>query len=204
MGYTGRINAEEYAAKKAKRYSPDDTIGKTGIEQTFETELRGAPELKKVRVDNRGVKIGESVLRKAQPGHDVQLTIDIDAQKIAEESLEQGMEGSRRLIDPDHGSYYQATGGAVVVLDARTGAVVALASAPTFDPNKIVTGGLPPEYLDPNGSLPLIDRALSPYAAGIDVQALLGDGHAEVRHSDGRRDLLRPGLLRVRERSAPL
>ena len=103
----------------------DDVIGKSGIEQTFETELRGKPELKKVRVDNRGIKIGESVVRKAQPGHDVQLSIDIDAQKVAEDSLAQGMDGARRLIDPDSGRYYQATGGAVVVLDARTGAVVA-------------------------------------------------------------------------------
>ena len=119
-----------------------------------------------MQVDNRGIKIGESVVRKAQPGHDVQLSIDIDAQKVAEDSLAQGMDGARRLIDPDSGSYYQATGGAVVVLDAHTGAVVALASAPTFDPNVIVTGGLPPDYLDPNGPLPLIDRALSPYAPG--------------------------------------
>ncbi|MEX1009508.1 MAG: penicillin-binding transpeptidase domain-containing protein [Acidimicrobiia bacterium] len=166
LGYTGRINAEEYNDKKAKGYTADDTIGKAGIEQTFETELRGAPELKEVRVDNRGVKVGESIVRQAEPGHDVQLAIDIDAQKVAADSLEQGMQGARHLIDPDGGGYYQATGGAVVVLDARTGAVVAMASAPTFDPNVIVAGGLPAEYLDQNGSLPLIDRALSPYAPG--------------------------------------
>ncbi len=86
---------------------------------------------------------------------------------------QQGMEGARRLVSPE-GGYYQATGGAVVVLDARTGAVVALASAPTFDPNVIVTGGLPPEYLDPNGSLPLIDRALSAYAPGSTFKLFSG------------------------------
>lgn len=166
LGYTGQINAEEYAANKSKGYQMDDTIGKSGIEQTFETDLRGTPELTRVRVDNRGIKIGESVIRKAQPGHDVQLNIDIDAQKVAEDSLQQGMDGARHLVDPDHGRYYAASGGAVAVLDAQTGAVMALASAPTFDPNVIVTGGLPPDYLDPNGSLPLIDRAVSPYAPG--------------------------------------
>jgi penicillin-binding protein 2 len=166
LGYTGQINAEEYQANKANGYQQDDMIGKSGVEQTFETDLRGKPELKKVRVDNRGIKIGESIVRKAEPGHDVQLSIDLDAQRVAEDSLAQGMDGARRLIDPDSGSHYAATGGAVVVLDAHTGAVVALASAPTFDPNVIVTGGLPPDYLDPNGSLPLIDRALSPYAPG--------------------------------------
>ncbi len=118
LGYTGQINAEEYEARKADGYQMDDIIGKSGIEQTFESDLRGKPELKKVSVDNRGVKIGESVTRKAEPGHDVQLNIDIDAQRIAEDSLAAGMEGARRLIDPDSGSYYQATGGAVAVLDA--------------------------------------------------------------------------------------
>jgi penicillin-binding protein 2 len=166
IGYTGRINADEYTTRKRKGYAVDDTIGKTGIEQTFESELRGSPELKRIRVDNRGVKIGESVIRKAKPGRDVQLSVDIDAQKIADESLDQGMNGARRLVDPDSGTFYKATGGAVVVLDARTGAVVALSSAPRFDPNVVVMGGLPPEYLDPDGALPLINRALSGYAPG--------------------------------------
>jgi penicillin-binding protein 2 len=165
VGYTGRINAEEYAARKSDRYAVDDEIGKSGIEQTFESELRGEPELKRVRVDNRGLKVGESVVRKAEPGHDVQLSIDIDAQRVAEQSLEQGMEGSRHLVSSE-GGYFQATGGAVVVLDTRTGSVVALASAPTFDPNQLVMGGAPFSYFDPNGELPLIDRALSGYAPG--------------------------------------
>ena len=174
LGYTGQINADEYEANKANGYQMDDVIGKSGIEQTFESDLRGKPELKKVRVDNRGIKIGESVTRKAEPGHDVQLNIDIDAQRVAEDSLAQGMDGARRLIDPDRGGYYEATGGAVAVLDARTGAVVALSSAPTFDPNVIVAGGLPPEYLDPNGPLPLIDRALNPYAPGSTFKLFSG------------------------------
>ncbi|HEY7105888.1 MAG TPA: penicillin-binding protein 2 [Acidimicrobiia bacterium] len=166
IGYVGRINAQEYKANKSKGYSVDDEIGKTGIEQTFESELRGKPEVKEVRVDNRGLKVGERVIRKAQPGHDIQLSIDIDAQKVAEDSLEQGMEGARRLVSPDNGNFYEANGGAVVILDARTGDVAALASAPTFDPNQISMGGAPPSYFDPNGDLPLIDRALSPYAPG--------------------------------------
>jgi penicillin-binding protein 2 len=166
LGYVGRINAEEYAAKKADGYTVDDTIGKTGVEQSFEAELRGKPEVRRVRVDNRGVKIGESVVRTATPGQDVQLAIDIDAQRVAEESLAQGMEGAGRLINPDFGDHYKATGGAVVVLDARTGGVVAMASAPTFDPNQVVLGGAPASYFDPNGGLPLINRALNSYAPG--------------------------------------
>ncbi|HXY94012.1 MAG TPA: penicillin-binding protein 2 [Acidimicrobiia bacterium] len=159
IGYTGQIDAQEYAARKNQGYSPDDTIGKAGIEQTFESQLRGTSELKRVRVDNRGIKIGETVIRKAQPGHDVQLSIDIDAQRVAEDSLAQGIDGARA-------KGFEASGGSVVVLDARTGGVLALASAPTFDPNQIVAGGAPASYFDPNGELPLIDRALSPYPPG--------------------------------------
>ena len=166
VGYTGQIDAQEYAARRNKGYAVDDTIGKTGIEQTFESTLRGKPELKKVRVDNRGVKIGETVVRRAQSGDDVQLSIDVDAQIVASDSLQQGMDGARQLIDPDHGGYYKATGGAVVVLDARSGEVRALVSAPSFDPNALVMGGAPSEYFDPNGDLPLIDRALNGYAPG--------------------------------------
>jgi penicillin-binding protein 2 len=166
IGYTGRINAEEYGTYKSKGYAVDDQIGKTGIEQTFESELRGKPELKRVRVDNRGLKTGESVIRRAQPGHDVQLSIDVDAQRVAEDSLQQGMDGARRLVSRDTGGFFEANGGAVVLLDARSGAVAALASAPTFDPNQISIGGAPPSYFDPNGELPLIDRAVSPFPPG--------------------------------------
>jgi penicillin-binding protein 2 len=166
VGYTGQIDAQEYATRRNKGYAAEDTIGKTGVEQTFESTLRGKPELKQVRVDNRGVKVDETVLRRARPGNDIQLSIDIDAQVAAAQSLQQGMEGARQLIDPDHGGFYDATGGAVVVLDARSGEVRALVSAPSFDPNALVMGGAPPEYFDPNGELPLIDRALNGYAPG--------------------------------------
>ena len=139
-----------------------------------------------MKVDNRGIKIGESVLRKAEPGNDVQLNIDIDAQKVAEDSLAQGMDGARHLIDPDHGGYYVASGGAVAVLDARTGAVVALSSAPTFDPNAIVMGGAPPVVLRPEWGAAAHQSRAQPLRTRVHLQALHRDGHVEVRHSHRR------------------
>ena len=118
MGYVGRINPEEYAARKVEGYANDDIIGKDGVEKLFESELRGTPELERVQVNNRGLAIGSQVIRKAQPGHDVQLTLDIDAERMAEQSLQQGIDGARGTASPRRG--------AVVVLDARSGAVVAL------------------------------------------------------------------------------
>ena len=74
------------------------------------------------------------------------------------------MDGARTLVDPDSGNYYAANAGAVVVLDARTGSVVAMASNPSFDPNDFINGDADKYFKDPN--FPLINRALNAYAPG--------------------------------------
>jgi penicillin-binding protein 2 len=159
VGYVGRIDETEYEARKADGYQRDDIIGKAGAEKIFETELRGTPELERVQINNEGLVIGSSIVRKAVPGRDVQLTVDDGVQRIAETSLQQGIDGAR-----SNGK--TANAGAVVVLDARTGAVVALASNPSYDPNLFAQGTAPDAWFDQNGPLPLIDRALNPYAPG--------------------------------------
>jgi penicillin-binding protein 2 len=169
VGYVGQINADELAARTGEGYTADATIGKAGIEATFESELRGTPGLDKVVVDNQGRAIQTVEVRKPAAGHDVQLSVDIATQGIAEESLQQGMEGARTLVDPDSGNYYKANAGAVVVLDARSGAVVAMASNPTYDPNSFVAGSGDQYLKDPNH--PLIDRALNGYAPGSTFKA---------------------------------
>ena len=145
-------------------------------------------------MNNRGLAIGSQVIRKAEPGHDVQLTIDIDAQSIAEESLQQGIDGARSNGKP-------ATAGAVVVLDASTGAVVALASNPTFDPNRFADGTAPDEWLDPHGALNTFDRAFGAYAPGSTFKMITAvaqlQGPDPVRPAD--ETLLRRRLLQVRE-----
>ncbi|HEX9505291.1 MAG TPA: penicillin-binding transpeptidase domain-containing protein, partial [Acidimicrobiia bacterium] len=166
LGYIGSINADELEVHRSDGYTSHDVIGKTGVEQTFESELRGVPGLEKIEVDSRGNQSEPVVVRKPQAGHDVQLTINIDVQKSAEQSLQQGIDGAMRLVDPDSGTYYRANAGAVIVLDARTGSLVAMASNPTYDPNQLTAGTVSKDFFDPNGSLQLIDRALNPYAPG--------------------------------------
>ncbi len=164
LGYIGKVNKDELRARPGQGYATDDVIGKDGVELTFESELRGRPGVDKVEVDNRGQVTDVVTARDPVPGNDVQLSLDLDVQTVAEESLQQGIEGARSLVSRDSGNYFDPKGGAVVVLDGRTGQVVALASAPTFDPNDFI-GGDSDHYFDDPLS-PLIDRALSPYAPG--------------------------------------
>jgi penicillin-binding protein 2 len=164
LGYVGRINGDELAAHKGDGYQPSDIIGKIGLEKMFESELRGTPGVDKVEVDNQGRAVNVVEVKKPVAGHDVRLTVDLPTQQIAETSLAQGMDGARTLVDPDSGNYYAANAGAVVVLDARTGSVVAQASNPSFDPNDFVKGDADKYFQDPNH--PMINRALNAYAPG--------------------------------------
>src|SRR4029078_1118654 len=96
----------------------------------------------------------------------VQLTLDIDVQRVAEESLTVGMRKAGQLKDPtikDRFKTYSAKGGAAVVLDASGCSLIALASAPTFDIREF-SDGIPVEKYtalnDPKSNFPLLDRAI--------------------------------------------
>lgn len=166
LGYVGAINAQEQKLHKDEGYGPEDVIGKDGVEQTFESQLRGKARVRKLEVDSRGRFVREISDTAAVAGNDVQLTVDLDMQRIAQESLEQGMRAAGGLKNPGEKSRFEtfkATGGAAVVLDARDGSVVALASAPAFDVTKF-TDGIPVEEFkaltDPSSNYPLLDRAI--------------------------------------------
>jgi penicillin-binding protein 2 len=104
---------------------------------------------------------------KPKPGHDVKLTIDLDVQKLAEDSLGQGIAAARATQDKSDKKGFtklKAPAGAVVVLNASDGSVVAMASNPSYDPNAF-TNGIPTpiwdQLNDPNNHYPLVDRAIS-------------------------------------------
>jgi penicillin-binding protein 2 len=170
LGYLGQVNADDLAAHKDEGYDARDSIGKTGIEQIFESELRGTPGKEKVEVDNQNRAVNKVEVEKPVAGHDLRLTVDLGAQRIAEESLAQGMDGARSIFDRESGSRFAANAGAVVVLDARTGAVVAMASNPGFNPNDFISGNGDQYIEDP--ALPLLNRALNPYAPGSTFKAI--------------------------------
>ncbi|CAA9263532.1 MAG: Peptidoglycan D,D-transpeptidase MrdA [uncultured Acidimicrobiales bacterium] len=170
LGTVGEINDEELGPRKAAGYKAGDTIGKSGIELTYETDLRGEPEISKLEVDSVGRVQRSLGGQPAVQGNDVRLTIDLDIQRAAEDSLAQGIVLARKSTDFLTGKPFLAPGGSVVVTDPRNGSVLAMASNPAFNPNEF-TNGISvrrfAELNDPAGHYPLNNRAIQGlYAPG--------------------------------------
>ncbi len=153
FGYVGRINAEEYAARKSAGYNPSDLIGKDGLELMWEEVLRGVGGGRKVEVNAQGEEVGVAGEQAAIPGKGLVLTLDANLQKAAEDALVAQIAVSRSIGEP-------AKGGGVVVLDIRSGAVLALASTPSYDPNAFAGGISAKDWsaLLTNPDKPLTDR----------------------------------------------
>ncbi len=104
-------------------------------------------------------------------GHDVRLTVDLPIQHVAEESLTQGMDGARTLVDNQTGQLLPRRTRVRSSCSTRAPAsVVAMASNPSFNPNDFISGNSDQYFKDPDNP-PLLNRALNAYRAGIDVQA---------------------------------
>jgi penicillin-binding protein 2 len=116
LGYTGEMNDEELEKRKAEGYRLGDIVGQMGIEESYEQLLRGEWGGQQVEVDGAGQVLRILGEKDAKSGKDVQTTLDLTVQKAAEAAL-----GNRK--------------GAIVALDPNTGAVLAMVSRPTFDPN---------------------------------------------------------------------
>ena len=162
LGYVGEINDRELDSRKAKGYRPGDPIGKSGVELAYEDDLRGSPEVEKLEVDAQGRVLRSAGKQPAVQGHDVVLTIDLDIQKVAEEGLQQALEAARATRDNDSGKAFVAPAGSVIVSDPHDGSVLAMASAPTYDPTQFIDGISQQAFAqlqDPAGHYPLNNRA---------------------------------------------
>ena len=142
LGYVGEVSQGELDAKP-RLYRPGDKVGKAGVEATFDEHLRGDTGEAQIVVDSRGVpKSGVQPSRDARAGRTVRLTIDIGLQRAAERALRYGI---RTAIDNDS---FNADGGALVALDPRDGAVLAMASTPTYTPS-VYVGRVDPKKIEP-------------------------------------------------------
>ncbi len=168
LGYIDTVTAEELEAREnhPKRYSTVDEIGKSGVELAFEDILRGNPGWREIEVDNVGNVVRERGYRPPQPGTDVVLTIDADLQQFVEDELLRGLLEARERQDEsveERFVTYPAPAGAVVVLDPRTGNILAMASYPDYDP-RVFIGGISEDefaaFLHPASHAPLNNRAI--------------------------------------------
>ncbi|MEA3020179.1 MAG: penicillin-binding protein 2 [Actinomycetota bacterium] len=142
LGYVGEINQDELDAH-AGQYQLGDTIGKAGVERVYEDDLRGRSGQERIEVDADGVPIRVLSRRPPVQGSDVVLSLDIDVQRVTEDALAQGLLAARGRKFEENGKtigLLRADAGAAVVLDAKEGTVVAMASYPTFDPSQLVNG----------------------------------------------------------------
>ena len=151
IGYEGRINEGEYAGLKSEGYLPTDAIGKTGVEASYEKQLRGEYGKKQIEVDAFGRE--QTVLASDDPvqGEDLTLTIDAKLQAAAEASLKASAARNGRGR------------GSAVALDPKTGEVLALVSWPSYDANEFARGITTKEYqkLTEDANHPLFPRAVS-------------------------------------------
>lgn len=127
LGRIGLMNAEEYEIYKEKDYAMDAYVGKEGLERAFEDDLHGTDGLRVTTISADGTVLEEYYKTMPQAGKNIELTIDIDLQKVSEDALEAHILSLRE----DDGD---AEGGAVVVQEVKTGQILACASYPTFDP----------------------------------------------------------------------
>jgi penicillin-binding protein 2 len=146
VGHIGRINQREVEqlekSSRLANYRGSDYIGKTGLEQSYETALHGTTGIEEVEVDSGGRAVRVLSRTPPVPGNNLVLNLDAQLQEIAYQAF-----GERR--------------GALVAIDPRNGGVLALVSKPGFDPNLFVDGIDPQSWGELNGSpdKPLLNRA---------------------------------------------
>ncbi|GGP84908.1 penicillin-binding protein 2 [Streptomyces virginiae] len=170
LGYLSPVTDDEIArAKKTDSpYLRSDQVGRSGLERTYDKELRGKAGITRYEVDNLGRVIGQGQTDPAQPGSNIVTSIDSRVQAVAERELNNAMIDARKVHDKNTGRNYEADSGAVVVMETRTGRIVAMASNPTYDPNAWVGGISAKDYAsltDKESNYPLLNRAIQGQAA---------------------------------------
>lgn len=157
VGYVGRIDRGDLERLDGTRYRGTNHVGKVGAERQYESVLHGRPGFRQVEVNVQGRSLRVLDEEAPEPGADVDLTIDLELQEVAEEALGDDA-------------------GAVVALDPNNGEVLALASTPSFNPNMFAIGGGGElqRLLQTTPHRPLFNRALrGEYAPGSTVKPIV-------------------------------
>ena len=163
LGRVGKIIAEKWKVTdengqvtyplKEKGYNMNDIIGISGLESAYEDELRGKDGVETITRNSDGVIVNTALTTVPEPGHTVQLTIDSEFQKAVDQALAKNVE----WIKNTYADSKQANAGAVVVIDVKTGGVLAASNYPSFDQN--LYAAQYSEY-SADENMPLFNRAL--------------------------------------------
>jgi penicillin-binding protein 2 len=164
LGYLGLINRSEFDRLKHYGYRMNDLVGRGGVEKAYDDYLRGAHGGKQVEVDHRGREIMVLGFKEPVPGKDLYLTIDLELQEYCDELLE-----DKR--------------GAILAMDPDTGAVLAMASAPSYDPEIFIDSKKRAEVADvlKDKKYPLLNRAVAgAYPPGSVFKAIVATAGLET------------------------
>lgn len=165
LGYAAKISDKEYETRK-DTYTQNDIIGKTGIESVFEKYLKGQNGIKQIDMAVDGTTTAEVIEKEAVAGANVVLTIDSKLQKVAETALASNIE---KIKNGGFGKAYNATGGSCVVMNVKTGEVLAMASYPDYNPQSFADGISSEEWnkYSNNEAHPLLNKTMqSAYEPG--------------------------------------
>ncbi len=135
FGYLGEISEQELAQHRGLGYRLGDAIGKTGLEKTYDHELKGEEAVRIWEVDRVGQPILVLEEKKYVPGHNLHLTIDAHLQAVAEQAIRDQLAWAKTQTNPQ---LNKANAGSVIAIDPRNGAILAMVSYPEYDPNQFV------------------------------------------------------------------
>lgn len=137
LGYVAKINQEEYKAKK-DTYQMNDLIGREGIQYTLEEYLKGKDGIRQIDMAVDGTITEEYISKEATAGNNVTLTIDANLQKKVEDALEKNI---KKIANGEiDGKKHNAKEGAAIVMNVKTGDVLAIASYPSYEPELFAKG----------------------------------------------------------------
>ena len=156
LGYVGPLTESDLLKGNGKQYFRSESIGKTGLEIQYDTYLRGEPGIRTVIVDRKESITRESQNTQPTPGDHLVTSLDVRLQASAEKALKDAVLRGRA-------NGYTSDSGAAVVMDIKTGRVLALASYPTYDPNsweKGLTVQQAEDLFSEKKSVPALNRAL--------------------------------------------
>ncbi|HEY1480677.1 MAG TPA: penicillin-binding protein 2 [Gaiellales bacterium] len=157
FGQLSEINAKELTEPAYQGYKAGWVIGQNGVEGTYDRWLRGEDGIKRVTIDATGTPLSDQVVRAARSGYQLRLTISKPVQEAAQAALAAGV----RRAAPNG-----ADSGALIAMDVKTGAILAMASYPSFDPNWFVSPDLKKNrshlrYLETAKTTPQLNRAIA-------------------------------------------